>query len=102
MSGNNGPAVLTGEARLAPTNRVAVPEAPGAEKLVDLLVERLGDRIVLAVQDQMNLVVLPRIGQIQARVDNLAGDIQEAQRRRPAQASTFEEAVQRQARNRVD
>jgi hypothetical protein len=99
MSGNNGRGVLLKPERLAAVRRPTPPAEARAEQFHDDLAGRLGDRLQVVVREQISIEVVPRLDALEAKVAGLSRPrIPSA----PAEVPTRRQALQRQARNRVD
>ena len=89
----------------APAARPSRLPAERTDELLDDLAGRLSQRLEVVVREQVGRELADRLGPIEARVGRLSKQLQEAALHPPvvvAPAPSAAQALQRQARDRVD
>jgi len=105
MGGNNGSRPpLAVQERLSVARRPAVLESPQAKQFLDELSSQLGDRLELAVREQVNTQVAPRLDDMEADIRRVSRDLKRtgSTSNLPVHVPEDKAALQLQARNRVD
>jgi len=104
MSGNNGKVSTLGTTRLSGLDRPAVVPQPQADQLIEQLADRLGERLQVAMRDELTRNVYPRLDEMETKFADMKRQLSAPVRSslQPAGLPADQQALQRQAQNRVD
>lgn len=105
MSGDNGRGALLRWEGLPAGERGDGLPAEQAEQLLDRLADRLGNRLEGALQERLGRDILPRLAEMESKMEDLTQRVTEVGRPLPAppvKEPFSQQELQRQARSRVD